>query len=134
LKPVLVAGKAGFRGGKLIMQKGIRSDLERSRLSQAIGLVFDFDERWLEFFYSHKGGELRCEPADLLAEVGCFSRGEQVMIKVALDLWTDGNRASVSEIVGNLDWTNLNRVLLAIMTMRDVTIEDLADASSQYES
>ncbi len=104
------------------------SDLEKSRLNHAIGIIFNFDERWIHFFYSHKGGNLRCEPETLIAESMCFSRGEQIMVKVALDLWTDGDRASLSEIINFLDWENLNRVLLAIMTMRDVTPEDLADA------
>lgn len=113
--------------------KGCRTDLERSRLNQAIGLVFGYDERWLDFFYSHKDGELRSEPDELISESRCFSRGEQILIKVALDLWMDGHRASISEIVNALDWTNLNRVLLAIMKIRDISAEDLVDVGSQYE-
>ena len=115
------------------MRKEIRSDLQKSRLDTAIGILFDYDERWINFFYSHKGGELRRGPHELIAEASCFSRGEQIMIKVALDLWTDDCRASISEIIEYLDWINLNRVLLAIMTMRDVAIEDLVDAGSRYE-
>lgn len=116
------------------MRKIAKSGLEKSRLNQAIGIIFDYDEHWLEFFYAHKGGGLRCEPEILIAESGCFSRGERLMIKVALDLWTEGNQASISEIMNSLDWQNLNRVLLAIMTLRDVSPEDLADARDRYES
>lgn len=116
------------------MHGSTKSDLEQSHLTQAIGIIFDYDERWLEFFYSHKGGGLRCEPEILIAESACFSRGEQIIIKVALDLWTEGQRANLSEILNCLDWAHLNRVLLAIMKMRDVTPEDLFDFRAQYES
>lgn len=115
------------------MPSGIRSDLEQSRLCTAIGIVFGFEERWLEFFYSHKIGELRASPQDLLTEARCFSRGEQIMIKVALDFWTDGHHASVSEMINSLDWESLSRVLLAIMTIRDVTAQDIIEIGSRYE-
>ncbi len=111
-----------------------RTDLERNRVCHAIGIIFDYDERWLEFFYSHKGGGLRADPEELIAESRCFSSGEKVMIKVALDLWADSHQASLSEIINSLDWANLNRVLLAIMTMRDVTVDDLTEFGSSYES
>lgn len=130
---MFVVAAVGLQLGALNMQREIRSDLEKSRLNTAIGILFNYDERWLDFFYSHKGGGLRCEPTELIAEASCFSRGEQIMIKVALDLWTNDHRASISEIIEYLDWINLNRVLLAIMTMRDITVEDLADAGSRYE-
>lgn len=115
------------------MRRGIRSDLEKSRLNTAIGILFDYDERWIHFLYSHKGSSLRCEPAELIAEARGFSRGEQIIIKVALDLWTNDHRTSISEIVEHLDWANLIRVLLAIMMVRDISTEDLADAGFRYE-
>lgn len=109
------------------------SDLEKSRLTTAIGIVFDYDERWLEFFYSHTNGELRLSPDKLVSEARCFSHGEQVLLKVALDLFTNGHRASISEILDTLDWENLLRVLLGMMVMRDVSAEDLACVGSCYE-
>lgn len=114
------------------MQKGTRSDLEKSRLITAIGIIFNHDERWLDFFYSHKGGDLRCAPDELIAESRCFSRGEQIMIKVALDLWTGGNHVGISQIIDHLDWTNVIRVLVALMMMRDITAEDLIDVGCLY--
>ena len=113
--------------------KLVNSCLSQSLLNQAIGILFDYDERWFEFFYSHKGGSLRLEPDELLRESRCFSRGEQVMIRIALDFWSDGRYAGLSEIVDELDWVNLTRVLIAIMKVRDVSTEDLIELGSRYE-
>ncbi len=110
------------------------SCLENTKLITAIGLIFSFDEHWLNFFYSHKNGRLRLEPAEMLMEARCLSSGEQIMIKVALDLWTHGNYASLSSIAETLDWEKLTRVLLAIMTLRDISIDDLVEIKSIYES
>lgn len=114
--------------------KPLNSCLWQSSLHSAIGILFSNDEHWLDFFYFHKGGGLRLEPQELIAESRCFSRGEQLMIRVALDLWTDGSYVSLAEILNTLDFENLNRVLLAIMTVRDVSIEDIVDVDCHYES
>lgn len=114
------------------MRKKIISDLEKGRLNTAIGIIFNYDERWLDFLYSHKDGDLRCPPDELMAEASCFSRGEQIMIKVALDLWVGGNYVCISQLIEHLDWTNLTRVLVAIMTMRDISANDLIEIGSIY--
>lgn len=114
------------------MQKRIRSDLEQCVLSRAIGIIFNNDERWLDFFYSHKGGDLRLAPEELIQEARCFSRGEQILIRVALELWSGANYVGISQIVEHLDWTNLTRVLVAIMTLRDITANELIEIGHLY--
>lgn len=108
--------------------KPARSPLEQSLINKAIGILFQFDERWFGFFYSHKGGGLRLCPEELIEESHCFGRGEQLLVRVALDLWTEGTRVSISEILSVADYETLNRILLAIMAAREVSIEDLSGA------
>lgn len=110
------------------------SCLENTKLITAVGLIFSFDEHWLNFFYSHQNAGLRLGPEEMLMEARCFSSGEQIMIRVALDLWTHGSYASLSSVAETLDWENLTRVLLAIMTLRDISIDDLLEIKAIYES
>lgn len=116
------------------MWKKVASDLEQSLLSSAIGLIFDFDEHWLNFFFSHKRVELRAPPHELIQEAGCFSHGEQIKIRAALDLWTGQGHVSIAELVEVLDFENLLRVILAILAVREITICDLDDLRSRYET
>lgn len=109
------------------------SDLKQSRLCRAIGLIFDYDEHWLNFFFSHKRAELRESPAEMIKEACCYSHGEQIKIRVALDLWTMQNHVSIAEIVETLDFDNLCRVVLAIIMIREISVCNLEELQSQYE-
>lgn len=104
------------------------SPLQQSLLNNAIGILFQFDEWWFGFFYSHKGGGLRLCPEELIEESHCFSRSEQLLVRVALDLWADENRVSISEILRVADYETFNRILLAIMAARELSITGLNDA------
>ena len=48
--------------------------------------------RLLEFLFHPSEAQLRVSPSSLLFESGCFSSGEQLLIRVALDIWScDGD-------------------------------------------
>ncbi len=116
------------------MLKKKRTALELSVLVSAIGIIFNYDEHWLEFFYSHKSGELRLSPEDLLLEAVCYSGSEQVLIKAALDLWTGEAYTNLAEIIEGLDSEDFQRVMLAILAVREISIEDLDEMRLRYET
>ena len=116
------------------MVGGQMSQLEINLRARAVAIVFNFEERWLEFFFSHKVCELRLSPGDLLREANCFNRSERILVKVALDLWTGRRYVSIGEVVEVLDFDNFVRVILAAITLREVGLEDLDDMRSRYEA
>lgn len=116
------------------MWKKETSSLGQSLLSNAVGLIFNYDEHWLTFLYSHKNGEMRASPHELIKDACCYSHGEQIKIRVALDLLTGHGHVTIAELVDVLDFENLLRVILAIMMVRDIAPCDLDDLlSRRYE-
>ncbi len=109
------------------------SVLERSLLTTAIGTIFNNETQWMEFLFSHKAPELRLPPEDLIGEAACFSRGEQIKIRVALDLWTGLGNASIADVVEGLDYNSFLCVVRSILILREVCLGDLEDFRSRYE-
>ncbi len=111
-----------------------RTDLELSVVRSAIGIIFNHDEYWLGFFYSHKHCELRLSHQELLAEALCYSPSQQVMIKTALDLWTECGYTNLIELIKDLDHEDLMRAMLALLAVREITLQDLDDMRLSYEA
>lgn len=59
------------------------------------------------------------------AGIGALSHGEQIVLRVAFDLWNGSGKATVDDLVTVLDQKNLNAALTAILEVRpDATTPD----------
>ncbi len=88
------------------------------RLFEAISRVLANHPHLLKFLFEPERARLRA-PADLLREESKdFSSGEDLLIRVALDLWSGSGDAHIWELIEILDDENLNHVADALQFLR----------------
>jgi hypothetical protein len=102
--------------------KGAPGTLAESHLGSSILHLFRHDERFRDFLFHHQERRLRDTPSELLKESRCFSRGERILIQVALDFWSDSGSARVSEIIEYLDDENILAFIRAILRFREMDL------------
>ncbi len=88
------------------------------RMQEVLNLIFSKHPRFLEFLFDEHEPKLRDEPEALLYEAGVFSRGEQILIRIALDLWCGEGNVSLWDIVERLDLYNYEHVLAGLRHLR----------------
>lgn len=80
----------------------------------AISILFANDSYLLDFLFTPTRDELSSSPEDLLRWSGAMSSGQQVLIKIALDIWSGSAQASIDEILATLDSYRFENFLLAL--------------------
>jgi hypothetical protein len=55
---------------------------------------------------------------------GPLSHGQEIMLRVAFDLWNGGGKAEVQDLIGVLDSGNLRSVLDAILVVRSDAVPE----------
>ena len=88
------------------------------RQYRIICLIFSNHPKLLEFFFDPEKPRVRFEPMDMLKGAGCFSSGEQVLIRVALDVWSGSGNAKIWQLLEKLDHDNFSNVLKALDSWR----------------
>lgn len=91
------------------------------RLFLLISQVFTNHPKLLRFFFDTQEPRTSFEPHQLLKASGCFSSGEQVLIRVALDLWNESGGAQVRDLMYILDDESCSNVLKALENWRHST-------------
>ncbi len=76
------------------------------------------DDRLLEFVFNSVKAELRTCPQTLIEESRCLSSGEQILIRVALDIWSAEGFATVGELLTALDYSRFEDVIWAMKSAR----------------
>jgi hypothetical protein len=110
------------------------SELVQSHLVSSILHLFFNHEQLVPFLFHHQKRQLRATPPELLKEARCFSRGERILIQIALDFWSDSGSARISDIVEHLDDENLLLVIRAILRIREMDLYvTLTEESSCYD-
>src|SRR4051794_32454833 len=79
-----------------------------------IALIFSNHPKLLEFFFEKNQARLSLPPEAMLKELGCFSSGEQVLLRVALDMWSGSGNAFVWQLIETLDHDTFYKVLKAL--------------------
>lgn len=86
---------------------------------EAISLIL-LDLPHLEGFLFHPTeARLRASPEVILRLSKSYSSGEQVLIRVALDVWSGQGGARVSDLIDRLDPSNLRNVLNGLRFLID---------------
>jgi hypothetical protein len=98
------------------------SEFAQSHLISSILLLFRNHEHLRPFVFHHQKRELRDTPSALLKEARCFSRGERILIQIALDFWSDSGNARISDIVEYLDDENVLAVIRAVLRIREMDL------------
>ena len=98
------------------------SEFAHSHLVSSILHLFCNHEELVPFLFHHQKRELRASPTKLLKEARCLSRGERILIQIALDFWSDSGGARISDIVEHLDDENILTVIRGILRIREMDL------------
>ena len=91
---------------------------EEHRLSEIMYLLFKPYPQLEKFLFQSEVPRLNEPPNVLLDQAGCFSSGEQILIRVALDLWSGEGSTRLSDIIHRLDDSNFTNVMAGIVYSR----------------
>jgi hypothetical protein len=88
------------------------------RVYRAVSLVLTKHPYLLKFLFDPVEPRLRLAPEELLRESAHMSSGEDLLVRVALDLWSGSGDAHVWELIEILDNENLLNVAQALRFLR----------------
>ncbi len=94
------------------------------RMYQAICLVFLNHPKLLEFFFEKKRPRIRFVAEQMRKEAAGFSSGEQILIRVALDMWSGSGNAKVWQMLETLDSSNFGNCLKALGFLRSLNSDN----------
>jgi hypothetical protein len=73
------------------------------RLLYVYKRIFCKHDKLLAFLFESKLPQLKRDPKELLQDMGVFSSGEQILIRIALDLWDGSGGTYLWDIFQGLD-------------------------------
>ncbi|MCX6127490.1 MAG: hypothetical protein NTX25_00310 [Proteobacteria bacterium] len=85
---------------------------------RAISLLLANDLQLLEFLFSSDRPILNSAPKKLLDDAEGFSWGRQLLVRLALDIWSDAGGARLADVVWALDDVRFEGFLLALESLR----------------
>lgn len=91
------------------------SDLQRY---EAISRVFFTHDYLLPFLFDTREPKTRLSPEALLRQASAFSKGEFLLIKIALDIWSSSGDTKLVELIEDLDPQNFYFVLESLVITR----------------
>jgi hypothetical protein len=91
---------------------------EESRLAEIMYLLFKSYPELEQFLFKAETPNLNEPPDVLLRQIGAFSSGEQILVRVALDLWSGEGRTHLFDVLHRLDDRNFTNVMAAILYLR----------------
>lgn len=74
------------------------------------------------FLFHHQEPRLLDSPPELLNESRDLSRGEQILIQIALDFWSGSGGSRINEILEHLDDENVIALIRAILRRREMDL------------
>jgi hypothetical protein len=89
-------------------------------LREVIFRLLDSDEHLVDFLFDQGTPRLRKRAGILKEDAWCFSDGEQILIRAALEFWSGSGHVYLWELLEGLDNENLKRVLKAIAEVREI--------------
>ena len=89
-----------------------------------VQILLRHDERLLEFFFSHKQPELRDSPDALIEQAKGFSRGEQLLIRAALDAWSGDGGTKLADLLDYWDHENWAAFIQAMVMLHELDWSD----------
>jgi len=90
---------------------------------EAISLLFTHDPSTLDFFLNDDRNGLRFHEDQTMHFFGCYSSGEQILIRIALDIWSYSGNSNLSDILAILDSERTDAFLQAMGLMNSQSPE-----------
>jgi hypothetical protein len=93
------------------------------RMMETLNIIFAGHSKLLEFLFDPESARLRQEPEFLLASAGGFSGGEQILVRIGLDLWNGSGDVKLWHIIESLDDTSYQNVLIGLRHLRRIEFD-----------
>jgi hypothetical protein len=87
---------------------------EDVRLFRAVSVALDKHPKLIEFLFAPDRPGLSSEPEELLEYSRNFSSGEQVLVAIGLDIWSQSGNAVLWKIIHKLDVENFSNVMKSL--------------------
>ena len=92
----------------------LKANTDEQRLIKAITILFNDDQRLLEFVFETKRPRLRKRSGILRDDSWNFSSAEQLLIRVALDFWSGSGHTQLWELLETWEPEHWHRFTQAI--------------------
>lgn len=109
------------------------SGLGQTHLIRCISILLDNDEDMLRFIFSHKDRALRCASKILIEEASTFHIGEQLKVRVALDLWNRRGAARFADLLTEWEHDDWIKFICSIVEFYEITDDVIAALEKRYE-
>ena len=96
------------------------SNFGQAHLLNSISILFNNDERLLQFFFSHKEPVLRLPARCLVTESNGFEHRDQLLVRVALDYWNRRGYAKLNDMLNEWDHEYWLRFLKSISHLEEL--------------
>lgn len=93
------------------------------RMMESLNFIFIGHSKLLEFLFESDRSKLRQEPEILLERAAGFSSGEQILLRVALDLWCGAGGVSLWHVIEHLDDDSYTNTLIGLRHLREIPID-----------
>jgi hypothetical protein len=90
------------------------------RMQGVLNLIFQKHPFLLAFLFERDLARLRKEGDLLISEASAFSSGEQILVRLGLDLWDGSGGVRLLDIIERLDIQNYHNVLLGLRHLREI--------------
>lgn len=93
------------------------------RMMESLNIIFAGHSKLLQFLFDDESARLADEPELLLAWARSFSSGEQILIRIGLDLWNGSGDIKLWHIIESLDDTTYENVLIGLRHLRRIDMD-----------
>ena len=97
-----------------------RPGRHETRMMETLNIIFAGHSKLLQFLFDNEAARLREEPELLLARARGFSSGEQILVRIGLDLWNGSGDVKLWHIIESLDDISYENVLLGLGHLRQI--------------
>lgn len=88
--------------------------VSEQELCIAMTKLFATNDKLLTFVFDKDEPRLRAKPHQLVTEARSLSSGENVLVRLALDIWNDTGGVRITELLSRLDPTNFHNAIAAL--------------------
>ena len=89
-----------------------------NKMMETMNIIFNEHEKLLDFLFEDNCPKLRQEANLLLLAARGFSSGEQLLVRVGIDLWNGEANVKLWELVERLDENNFEQIFKAILHLK----------------
>ncbi len=83
----------------------------------AISLLLSNDNKLLGLLFHENHEGLRAEPEEIIEFARGYSTGQQLLVRIALDIWSGGGKANLWDILTTLDLVRFEAFMLALESL-----------------